>query len=236
MFSMRLVLGLALAAQLASSAPAPQATSVTWLFFVDDLHLDFRETGRNRDTLRVVFKTLVAKGDWMTATSSGPSSLSVPLTTDLTLLDRAVKYATGNALKPGDMIQPDGLVESRYRAQLALNKAVEFLDATRWRDPSGRRALILVSNGYLVDQLSLGEEISRVSRAASTLGVTIFAIAPRHVLGEPDPRFDATTWRAHLSETRRSLALLSETTGGLAFAPGSEVVPALREIEALVRR
>src|SRR5262245_55007857 len=85
------------AADLSSSRP------VTWLIFIDDLHLDFRNTGRIRTMLRTLSAELILEGDHVAISSSGPSALAVDLTTDRQLIDGAIKRATGNALKYEDM-------------------------------------------------------------------------------------------------------------------------------------
>lgn len=40
-----------------------RTTSVTWLLFIDDLHRDFRNTGRIRNALKVMTAALILDGD-----------------------------------------------------------------------------------------------------------------------------------------------------------------------------
>ena len=47
-----------------------------FLFFVDDLHLQFQNTGRVRDLFKKIGKNLVHEGDLFGIVSSGPSSIS----------------------------------------------------------------------------------------------------------------------------------------------------------------
>ena len=62
-----------------------------FLFFVDDLHLQFQNSGRVRDLFKRVAKTLVHDGDLFGIVSSGPSSISIDMTYDKKRLDEAIK-------------------------------------------------------------------------------------------------------------------------------------------------
>ncbi len=53
-----------------------------FLFFVDDLHLQFQNTGRVRDLFKKIAKNLVHDGDMFGIVSSGPSSIAVDMTYD----------------------------------------------------------------------------------------------------------------------------------------------------------
>ena len=59
------------------STPGGTPVPVTWLIFVDDLHLDFRNTGRIRDALMKLASALIQDGDRFAIASGGPSSLAV---------------------------------------------------------------------------------------------------------------------------------------------------------------
>jgi VWFA-related protein len=102
------------------SRPRNPAAGRIFLIMVDDLHLDFRNTGRIRDLFRRVSRTLVHEGDMFAIVSTGPSSLAIDLTYDRKILDEAIKKITGNGLRPSDVIQgsdgADGPSEVKYRA------------------------------------------------------------------------------------------------------------------------
>ena len=53
-----------------------------FLLFVDDLHLDFRNTGRIRDLFKKIAKNLIHDGDMFGIVSTGPSSLAIDMTYD----------------------------------------------------------------------------------------------------------------------------------------------------------
>ena len=53
-----------------------------FLFFVDDLHLQFQSSGRVRDLFKKIAKNLLHEGDLFGIVSSGPSSISIDMTYD----------------------------------------------------------------------------------------------------------------------------------------------------------
>jgi hypothetical protein len=101
---------------------AAQDAGVTWLIFVDDLHLDFRNTGYIRKLLRSIASELIRDGDAFVLRSSGPSP-SIPFTTNRSLLDAAIGRVAGNELQPAaiQLLSPANEIqdELRYRASLA---------------------------------------------------------------------------------------------------------------------
>lgn len=133
------------------SRPRNDAAGRIFLIMVDDLHLDFRNTGRIRDLFRRVSRTLVHEGDMFAIVSTGPSSLAIDLTYDRKILDEAIKKITGSGLRPSDVIQgsesADGPAEVKYRAHVAFQTAYDFLRQLE-RITNRRKAVIWVSNGY----------------------------------------------------------------------------------------
>lgn len=131
--------------------PRNDAAGRIFLIIVDDLHLDFRNTGRIRDLFKRVSKELVHEGDMFGIVSTGPSSLAIDLTYDHKILDDAIKRITGNGLRPSDVIQgpdgADGPSEVRYRAHVAFSTAYDILRQLE-RVTNRRKAVIWVSNGY----------------------------------------------------------------------------------------
>src|SRR3954463_2827374 len=133
------------------SHPRTDVSGRIFLFFVDDLHLQFHNTGRVRDLFKRISKELVHEGDMFGIVSSGPSSIAVDMTYDKTRLDEAIKKMAGSELKPSDIIQgpsgAEGPSEVRYRAHVAfstVNDLLNNLDSVHNR----RKALIYVSDGY----------------------------------------------------------------------------------------
>src|SRR5215510_4044037 len=89
--------------------PRTDVSGRIFLFFVDDLHLQFHNTGRVRDLFKRISKELVHDGDMFGIVSSGPSSIAIDMTYDKMRLEEAIKKMTGNELKPTDIINgPSG--------------------------------------------------------------------------------------------------------------------------------
>ena len=133
------------------SRPKNDVSGRIFLFFVDDLHLQFHNTGRVRELFKKISKELVHDGDMFGIVSSGPSSIAIDMTYDKTRLDEAIKKMAGNELKPTDIINgpsgAEGPSEVRYRAHVAfstVNDLLNNLDSVHNR----RKALIYVSDGY----------------------------------------------------------------------------------------
>ncbi|HEY1912960.1 MAG TPA: VWA domain-containing protein [Vicinamibacterales bacterium] len=131
--------------------PKNDVSGRIFLFFVDDLHLQFHNTGRVRQLFQKIAKELVHEGDMFGIVSSGPSSIAVDMTYDKTRLDEAIKKIAGSELSPTDIIQgpsgSDGPSEVRYRAHVAfstVNDLLNNLESVHNR----RKALVYVSDGY----------------------------------------------------------------------------------------
>jgi VWFA-related protein len=133
------------------SRPKTDVSGRIFLFFVDDLHLQFHNTGRVRQLFQKIAKELVHDGDMFGIVSSGPSSIAVDMTYDKARLDEAIKKIAGNELKPTDIINgasgAEGPSEVRYRAHVAfstVNDLLNNLESVHNR----RKALVYVSDGY----------------------------------------------------------------------------------------
>src|SRR5260221_4167855 len=106
------------------SRPKSDVSGRIFLFFVDDLHLQFHNTGRVRQLFQKIAKELVHDGDMFGIVSSGPSSIAVDMTYDKARLDEAIKKIAGNELKPTDIINwasgAEGPSEVRYREHVTF--------------------------------------------------------------------------------------------------------------------
>ncbi len=131
--------------------PMNDASGRIFILFIDDLHLDFKNTGRVRELLKKIKNTLIHQGDMFGVVSSGTSSIEIDLTYDLKRIDEAIKKTMGGALKPTDIIQgpegAEGPTEVRYRAHVAFSAAADMLENLS-KVHNRRKALIYVSNGY----------------------------------------------------------------------------------------
>ena len=133
--------------------PTSDAAGRIFLLFVDDLHLDFRNTGRIRDLFKKIANTLIHEGDMFGIVSTGPSSIAIDLTYDRKRLDEAIKKIAGNGTEAlGHHRQGPESAEGPERGPLSRARGV--LDGLRHRCRTSsrvqnrRKAVIYVSNGY----------------------------------------------------------------------------------------
>ena len=133
------------------SRPTNDAAGRIFVIFIDDLHLDFRNTGRIRDLFQKVADELIHEGDMFAIVSSGPASIEIPLTYDRRRLKEALKKVTGGGMKPQEILdQPDGAEgppELRYRAHTAMSTVYDMLRGLE-QVHNRRKAIIYISNGY----------------------------------------------------------------------------------------
>ena len=122
-----------------------------FLFFVDDLHLQFQASGRVRELFKKIGKNLLHEGDLFGIVSSGPSSIAIDMTYDQKRLDDAIKKIAGDGLKPSEIINSasgaGGPTELRHRAHVAFSTMTEALQNLE-KVHNRRKALVWVSEGY----------------------------------------------------------------------------------------
>jgi len=137
--------------------PTNDASGRIFMIFVDDLHMDFNNTGRIRELFKKVAKELIHEGDMFGIVSTGPSSIAIDMTYDHKRLDEAITKISGAGLKPNEIIEtPDGAQgppEVRYRAHVAFSTAYDVLSKLE-QVHNRRKAFIYVSNGYDFDPFS----------------------------------------------------------------------------------
>ena len=222
------------AATLIAAGAAGAQLAARWLIIVDDLHLDFLNTGQVRTLLKTIAAELIHDGDQVAVYSTGPSSVSVAWTYDRSVVDSVVNKIVGNSLKVSDILaSTQGLTptnEVDHRATLALSRVNEIIATL---DPSLDRAIgiLYISNGYVGRSPSL-------RRAGGRGGTPIFALDPRLLAGAfvDMTGVDAARWNAYWAATRNSLRALSEESGGFALAEGQDLAATLARISDLVRQ
>jgi len=131
--------------------PRSDVSGRIFVFFVDDLHLQFHNTARVRALFTRISKELVHDGDLFGIVSSGPSSIAVDMTYDRARLDEAVNKIAGSELRPTEIINgpsgSEGPSEVRYRAHVAMSTVAELLHNME-QVHNRRKALVYVSDGY----------------------------------------------------------------------------------------
>jgi VWFA-related protein len=136
--------------------PRPPADQTGRMFFVfvDDSHLNFRDTARVRSLFKQISEELIHPGDMFGIVSTGPSSIAINLTYDRKRLTEAAEKLSGNALTSKDIVDvptgSQGPPEVRHKAHVAFSTArdvIRQLELVHDR----RKALIYISNGYDLD-------------------------------------------------------------------------------------
>lgn len=232
-------------------ALAPHATAVTsdrttaaidnaWLIVVDDLHIDFVNTGRLRSLLRAVASELIHDGDLFELRTTGPSTATLQ-TSERDRLEPAIKGMTGSGLKATDTLgavwRASAWDEVLYRADVALATATDAMHAFAIGD-GNRKAIIYISKGYDLDALpGLGDRVTAFARRAREDGITIFAIDARSmaVAAPLDPRVDPAESRRYTAATRRSLTMIAENAGGFVIEMSNEPAADLQRISFQMR-
>jgi len=221
-------------ATLMAAGKAGAQPAARWLIIVDDLHLDFRNTGHLRTLIRTIAAELIRDGDQVAVYSTGPSSVSVAWTYDRTVVDSVVKKIAGNALKVSDILAiTQGLTptnEVDYRATLALSRANEIIAALDAAVDRGI-GIIFISSGYVDRSPSL-------TRAGGPARMPVFALDPRLLPGAIVDKagVDAARWNSYWAATRNSLRALSEQSGGFALEEGQDLAATLARVSDLVRQ
>ena len=246
-----------------ASAPAPSSTT-TWVVFVDELHADFRNTGPIRNLVSAIARELFQDGDRFAIRGTRQGSASIDVTADRKRLEDRIREISGAALRPREILQIGGdeRSEVRYRAAVALSAARDTIMNLE-RDSSGRRVLLYISNGYLIDASADGRTTSRdestraraltkvpeevtvadlrdrlteIPHAANRTNTTIFAIDPRGLAGAPtqDQDVDRAEWTRYLVRTQDSLRVIADGTGGFALLEIQDLSGSLKLIRAAI--
>jgi VWFA-related protein len=131
--------------------PKNDAAGRIFLFFVDDLHMNFRDTPRIRQLFKKMSTMLVHDGDMFGIVSTGTSSIAIDMTYDRKRMDEAINKISGSALKPSEIIEApqgaEGPSELRYRCHVAFATAYDIVRNLE-KVQNRRKAVIFVSNGY----------------------------------------------------------------------------------------
>jgi VWFA-related protein len=157
---------------LPKTRPRNDTAGRVFLIFIDDLHLQFRETPRTRELIKKMLRNLIHEGDMFGIVSTGHSSISEQLTYDRQILESAVERITGGGLTPKEIIEGQsgsrGPTELRHRAQVAFTTAYELMKNLE-RVQNRRKAVIYISSGYDFDPFEQG----RLEEQARRLGISL---------------------------------------------------------------
>ena len=135
--------------------PPPRPTNDSagriFVFFLDDLHLDFRDSPRVKELIKKIRQQLVHEGDMFCIVSTGPSSIAIDMTYNAKRLDEAMSRISGAGLTPNEIVATptgaEGPPEVRYRAHVAFSTAYDLLNQLEGIH-NRRKVFIYISNGY----------------------------------------------------------------------------------------
>jgi VWFA-related protein len=123
-----------------------------FVFFIDDLNIQFKNSAHIRNIFAKIKKLMVHQGDLIGIVSSGPSSISIDLTYDINRLERSVANLQGAALKPAEMIEQslaghEAPTELRYRAHVAFSVMFDLIRNLE-KVTNRRKSIVWISEGY----------------------------------------------------------------------------------------
>jgi hypothetical protein len=191
------------------------------LFFVDDMHMDFRDTPRLRTLVARLGRELAREGDAWGMATTGHSSVSVAPTTDWNGVAAEVSRLTAGGLRPAQR-HPE---EAPHRARVAASTAAA---AIRQGAVGGRPVVVLyVSSGYVRD---VAPEFTAVVEAASQAKAPIFAVDPRRPANGQTSGATPAEAAAYLAETQDSLRGLATASEGMTVFTDADVELVLTRI------
>ena len=148
--------------------PTNDAAGRIFLIFIDDFHLQFRETPRTRQLIQKMLRLLIHEGDMFGIVSTGHSSISEQLTYDRQVLESAIERITGGGLTPKEITQgmqtSQGPAELRHRAHVAFSVAYELMRNLE-KVQNRRKAVLYISSGYDFDPFVEGRLEEQARRA-----------------------------------------------------------------------
>ena len=219
------LLALAIAAPTRAREPAPPRS---YLLFIDDLHLDFRQTPRTRSVMQRLIKAIAQDGGLWSVATTGTSSLTIRPTRDMTAVAASVARMTGNGLKPADQLGPQAAPELRRRAALAYATAVEAIDRLAAASNGAPITVFYVSDGYDTRTVPRPKE---VIDAATRARAIIVAIRPARIDWGAPVGVPSNEWAAYDAAADQAMSALATETGGTTVLTREAVdamVPPLR--------
>jgi VWFA-related protein len=204
--------------------PTNDTAGRVFIIFIDDLHLDFRQTPRTRWLIQHTLDTLAREGDVWSVVSTGASNLELAPTTDLTAVRAAIRRVTGNALG-GRETSAAADAERRRRAAVAQQMTAEAIARVAAELTSGTLTVLYVSGGY---HTRVVQPMPAVIEAARRVEARVIPIWPYDgaPAGEPPDE-----WEAYVTATQDRLRTLAAETGGQAVITPADFNPNLRPPE-----
>jgi VWFA-related protein len=244
-----------------ASRPVNDAAGRIFIFVIDDLHLNARETPRLRQLFRQITKELVHDGDLFGIVSTGTSSIAIDLTYDRARIEEAADKINGSGLRPSEILQQSAIggtgqvpQEVMHRANVAFSTIYDMLNNLQ-QTQHRRKAVVLISNGYDFDpfagtraansdpQFSRGSQfndadligqLAELTRQANRANATFYTFDPSGLVAgqDIDEPVNAVEWATHRRKRHDSLRVMAEQTGGIAVVDTNNFTKALQQIDA----
>jgi hypothetical protein len=215
----------------ASNAASNQAEPVAWVIFVDDLHLNFRDTGRVKLLVETILDNLVQDGDLAAILTSGPSGVITGLN-DRQALRPLVRKLTGNGPRPTEVLSVATPTELAARAKATLTRATAAVALLAKSEPR-RRALLYISNGHSSGSDDPVDRRELINLAGAS-DVRIFTFGGGTIDRPSTPLSSDPRWQGYEIAAGSELQTMAEHGGGFAVVD-KQVRPALARISDLMR-
>ena len=121
-----------------------------FIILLDDLHIDAGLTPKARRVIEQLLDNLIHEGDLFGIISTGPSSISIDMTYDRSLITQAASRMTGDGMDPNEIIRfvtPGRASELRWRAHVAF-KTMRSIIASLEQIHNRRKVVVYISSGY----------------------------------------------------------------------------------------
>lgn len=186
---MRAVTVVTLLAMCAWSVAAGQPVD-TWFIFIDELHVQFRDTGRLRTLVQGVTTQILHDGALYELRTSGASNAAIGFTRDATALIPAIKKLTGQGLRDEDVAPDVGSPGSQRETVRRMDRSISALrdalaDLTDREGPPGS---LLVVSSRLFEWPAYRERWAAALRPVIRPDTQLYLLDPRDEDGTPDER------------------------------------------------
>ena len=138
----------------AAARPATSEAGRIFFILVDDLHLDFRNTGARERPVQAHLERAGSRRRHVRDRLDRAVGIEIDLTYDRRRLDEAARKFSGSALSPDDIIAtPTGRAGPGGSPSQGARRVRDRADAIRQLEPvhDRRKAFIYISNGYDLD-------------------------------------------------------------------------------------
>jgi hypothetical protein len=200
-----------------------------FLLFVDDLHLDFRDTPRTRAFMQRLLRDVAREGDTWAVVTTGTSSLSLAPTKDLAAVRATVPRITGNSLKPSDRLlvqqSSNTAAELQHRVDIAYETGARAIEGLAKATPGASLTAFLVSDGY---DTRVVDGPQRLIDAAKRVGAAVVTLQPWGAERSQAAGIPAAEWQAYQQAAEASLRTLARETGGTAISAREDLDSAVQ--------